>query len=58
MGFILSGAGTATLTAAILMRHFKGKFKDYDDKFDDLSNKFDEVNDNLEKLEELIKNNN
>ncbi|WP_405290938.1 hypothetical protein [Methanobrevibacter sp.] len=57
MGFILSGAGTATLTAAILMRRFKGKLKDYDDKFEDLSNKFDEVNDNLEKLEKLIKDN-
>ena len=56
MGFIISGAGTATLTAAILKRQFKGKLKDYDDKFDDLNSKFDEVNDNLEKLEELIKN--
>ena len=54
MGFILSGAGTATLAAAILMRHFKGKFKDYDDKFDDLNNKLDDVNSNLEKLEKLL----
>lgn len=58
MGFIISGAGTATLTAAILKRQFKGKLKDYDDRFEDLNNKFDEVNDNLEKLEELIKKNN
>lgn len=58
MGYILSGAGTATLTAAILKRQFKGKLKDYDDRFEDLNNKFDEVNDNLEKLEELIKKNN
>ncbi len=58
MGFIISGAGTATLTAAILKRQFNGKLKDYDDRFEDLNNKFDEVNDNLEKLEELIKKNN
>lgn len=58
MGFIISSAGTATLTAAILKRQFKGKLKDYDDRFEDLNNKFDEVNDNLEKLEELIKKNN
>ena len=57
MGFIISATGTATLTAAIVMRHFKGKLKDYDEKFEDLSNKFDEVNDNLEKLEKLIKDN-
>ena len=58
MGFILSGAGTATLTAAILKRQFKGKLKEYDDKLDDLNKKFDEVKDNLEQLEELIKKDN
>ena len=58
MGFIISSAGTATLTVAILKRQFKGKIKEYDDKLDDLNKKFDEVNDNLEKLEELIKKNN
>ena len=58
MGFIISSAGTATLTAAILKRQFNGKLKDYDDRFEDLNNKFDEVNDNLEKLEELIKKDN
>ena len=58
MGFIISSAGTATLTVAILKRQFKGKIKEYDDKLDDLNKKFDEVNDNLEKLEDLIKKNN
>ena len=57
MGFIISATGTATLTAAIVMRHFKGKLKDYDDKFDELNNKLDDVNSNLEKLEKLIKDN-
>ncbi len=58
MGFIISGAGTATLTVAVLKRQFKSKIKEYDDKFDELNNKFDEVNDNLEKLEKLIKKDN
>ena len=57
MGFIISSAGTATLTVAILKRQVKGKLKEYDDKLDDLNKKFDEVNDNLEKLEKLIKKN-
>lgn len=31
-GYILSGAATATLTAAILIRHFSSKLKEYDEK--------------------------
>ena len=44
-GYILSGVGTATLTAAIIVRHFNYKFKEYDD----MNRRFDE-------LEEIIKN--
>lgn len=44
-GYILSGVGTATLTAAIIVRHFNYKFKEYDD----INRRFDE-------LEEIIKN--
>ena len=43
-GYVLSGVGTATLTAGILIRHFKNKLKRMDEK--------------LEKIEELIKENN
>ena len=50
LGFIISGAGTATLTAAIIKRQFNSKLKDYDDRFDGLDNK-------LEDLENLIKKN-
>ena len=42
-GYIISGAGTATLTTAILLRHTHSREK--------------ELNDRLDKLEELIKNN-
>ena len=42
-GYILSGVGTATLTAAILINHYNNKFEEYDSRFD--------------KLEELIKEN-
>ena len=44
-GYILSGVGTATLTAAIIVRHFNYKFEEYDD----MNRRFDE-------LEEIIKN--
>ena len=57
MGFIISGVGTATLTSAILIRHFNNRLKDYDDKFDDLNDKFDEFGKSIEELERLIKTN-
>ena len=47
-GYILSGVGTATLTAAILMRHYDVKLKERKDKY---AKQFDE-------LEELIEFNN
>ena len=40
-GYVLSGVGTATLTAGILKNYYNNKFKEYDSRFD--------------KLEELIK---
>ena len=46
-GYLLSGVGTATLTAAILKRHFDIKDKELNDKIDKLDNK-------IEKLEDLI----
>ena len=48
-GYILSGVGTATLAAAILIKHFRNQF-------DDLANRFDELNDRFDELEELIEN--
>ena len=44
-GYILSGVGTASLTAAIIVRHFNYKLEEYDD----MNKRFDE-------LEEMIKN--
>lgn len=35
-GYILSGAATATLTVAILMRHFNSRLNRYDEKLDEL----------------------
>lgn len=43
-GYLLSGVGTATLTAGILINHYQNKLKQIDDK--------------LDRLEELIKENN
>ena len=37
-GYLLSGVSVSTLTAAILMKYFDGKFKDYDNRFDELEN--------------------
>ena len=55
MGVILPSVGTATLTSAILTRHFKKELKDYEDKFDVLNNKLDEFKTSVEDLEKLIK---
>ena len=48
-GFIISGVGTATLTAAILTKHFNHKLKDYDDKFEELNDRFDSLEKLIEK---------
>ena len=47
-GYILSGVGTASLTAAILIKHYDSKLKQRKDKY---AKQFDE-------LEELVKFNN
>ena len=44
-GYILSGLATASLTAAIIIRHFNNKFEEYDD-----------MNERFDELEEIIKN--
>ena len=49
-GYILSGVGTATLAAAIIMKHFNHKFEEAEK-----SNK--ELKESIKNLEELIKNN-
>lgn len=49
-GYLLSGVGTATLTAAILKTHF-------DRKHNELNDKIDELNSKIDKLEDLIKKN-
>ena len=50
-GYILSGVGTATLTAAILKKHHDVKNRELYDKIDEMDKKIDN-------LEELIKKNN
>ena len=49
-GYILSGVGTATLAAAIIMKHFNHKFEEAEK-----SNQ--ELKESIKNLEELIKNN-
>ena len=44
-GFLLSGVGTATLTAAILIRHFSRRLNGFDEKFEDLENLIKELKD-------------
>ena len=48
-GYILSGVGTATLTAAIILKHFNSKF-------DEVEKTNKELKESIQKLEELIKN--
>ena len=55
MSVILPAVGTATLTSAILTRHYNKKLKDYDDKLDILNNKFDEFQKSMDEMEKLIK---
>ena len=58
-GFIISGVGTATLTAAILTRTYHNKFEEYDDKLEELNSKldkFEELNGKLDKFDEKFEN--
>ena len=50
-GYILSGVGTATLAAAIIMKHFNSKFREMEE-----SN--EELKESIKDLQELIINNN
>lgn len=56
-GYILSGVGTATLAATILMKHFSHKFRDMEESNNELKESIDELKESNRKLEELIKNN-
>ena len=49
-GYILSGVGTATLAATILMKHFNHKF-------DEVEKSNMELKESIKELEELIKDN-
>lgn len=44
-GYIISGAATATLSAAILIRHFNRKLNRYDEKFENLENMIKDLKD-------------
>lgn len=48
-GYVLSGAATATLTVAILMRRMKSKIRNYDEKLDDLQASINELKTNDKK---------
>ena len=56
-GYILSGVGTATLTAAILMKHFNNKFDETEKTNKELTESIRELKESNKNLEELIKNN-
>ena len=49
-GYILSGVGTATLAAAIIMKHFNSKFQE-------MEKSNEELKESIKKLEDLIKDN-
>lgn len=53
-GYILSGVGTATLTAGILIRYYSGKMDEYDEKLKESDKKFDEMNAKLDEIKDLI----
>lgn len=42
-GYIISGAATATLTTAILIRHFKNRLDNYDRKLDEMQTMIKEL---------------
>ncbi len=42
-GYILSGVATATLTAAVMIRHFKNRLDNYDEKLDELQASINEL---------------
>ena len=50
-GYIISGAATATLTAAILLRHRDHHLEDYEKKLDEIQSTLDELKEKLEKEE-------
>ena len=50
-GYIISGAATATLTVAILLRHNNYQLENYEKKLDDLQSSLDELKEKLEKKE-------
>ena len=57
-GYIISGAGTATLTAAILMRQFKKQFKDIELIKKQNEELMEVIDKNNKELRELIEKNN
>ena len=57
MSVLLPAVGTATLTSAILTRHFNKEVNECKDKIDDLNNKFDEFKKSMDEVEKLIKEN-
>ena len=56
-GYILSGVGTATLTAAILMKHFNHKFDETEKTNKELMDSIEDLKESNKKLEKLIENN-
>lgn len=52
-GYILSGAATATLTVAILMRRMKSRIRGYDEKLKDLQVSIDELKAQNKKRDDL-----
>ena len=47
-GYIISGAATATLTAAILNRHNRHQMEEYNEKLDNLQSSIDDLKEKLE----------
>ena len=58
-GYVISGVGTATLTAAILSKHFNKKIEDMEESYEKSNQELkDMIQKNNEEIKELIKGNN
>ena len=55
-GYVISGVATATLTAAIILRHFRRQFDDYKENVNQLQSSIGELQTSIEKLQDKLNN--
>lgn len=49
-GYVISGAATATLTAAIILRHVRRQFDDYKENVNQLQSSIEELQSSLDEI--------